>query len=364
MKGTLGSILIAAGTVVAALGAAKSAKAGRDVVLADLGAEQLEYLLRDVERDGTALANAGARLDGELVATLRAAGVETVEVRVPPVDRETLPRDAAELVGRVLADDVRLAPAEAELPAGRVVTTDLLERLAAAEVLEVQVETADEASVTLSTATAEEGIPDGARLAADVRFLESDVKRAGIFVDEPLAERIAQGPAESIAVRITPEFSLAGWEGRNGFLLGLVLMLLGITLRRIERRDAALLLAAGGGADAGPTGPDLFRAALQQLLDETERLAARSAEMDGAEVTAAVDPLLNGPVLELIDRRQVVADAYGVAVQAEVLSLFASGERRLNRAWSAGVDGYDEEAGSSLRSAVAPLREALAALPG
>jgi hypothetical protein len=65
-------------------------------------------------------------------------------------------------------------------------------------------------------------------------------------------------------------------------------------------------------------------------------------------------PDLNG----FADNREAIANRFGPLAYAEVMTEFASGERYLNRAWSAAADGYVDEVADCIQHADGFLREA------
>lgn len=121
------------------------------------------------------------------------------------------------------------------------------------------------------------------------------------------------------------------------------------------------------------------------------RKTAKSAQQDDGKVaqqfetitsslatlTTNVSTLQNGlgdmsprQSLEFIDRecapafgdfaesRNALIQRFGMQPYAEIMTQFASGERFINRAWSASADGYMNEAKSSVDRAMAHLNEA------
>lgn len=65
------------------------------------------------------------------------------------------------------------------------------------------------------------------------------------------------------------------------------------------------------------------------------------------------------PVLaEFAEGRNVIAHRFGTPAYAEVMTEFASGERYLNRAWSAAADGYVDEVERSITAAQSFFRAA------
>ncbi|HMB54361.1 MAG TPA: hypothetical protein VKU40_13665, partial [Thermoanaerobaculia bacterium] len=64
------------------------------------------------------------------------------------------------------------------------------------------------------------------------------------------------------------------------------------------------------------------------------------------------------------EARESIAYRYGLAAYGEVMSHFASGERYLNRVWSASTDGYIDEAHDYLVRAKEQFEEALGVFRG
>ena len=63
-----------------------------------------------------------------------------------------------------------------------------------------------------------------------------------------------------------------------------------------------------------------------------------------------------------VDNRESISHAFGLQAYADVMSAFATGERYLNRCWSASTDGYVDEVHAYLGRAHAQFDEALALL--
>ena len=104
-----------------------------------------------------------------------------------------------------------------------------------------------------------------------------------------------------------------------------------------------------------------LREAMSSLLEEVrelERIEEDAFVEDFDLVHERLDRLLAGPVATVIDNRQALTDAHGLAAHAGVMGPFAAGERYLNRAWSAATDGYVEETRASIRRARPALEEA------
>ena len=72
-----------------------------------------------------------------------------------------------------------------------------------------------------------------------------------------------------------------------------------------------------------------------------------------------IDELLRDHLAQFVTARKSLAHAYGLQEYAEIMSHFASGERYINRLWSASVDGYADEVSEYLTRAQTQFTEAL-----
>lgn len=127
----------------------------------------------------------------------------------------------------------------------------------------------------------------------------------------------------------------------------------------------AVLLRRSGGSVAGGSDGDGVRdlAGLKAALGELRASAQRVASTPAEGRLAALEGLLTGPLVVVIGARTLLAQAHGVEAYALVYTPVASGERCLNRAWSALADARPDEAEAQVHAAVGHLDAALAAWP-
>ncbi|MBX3270915.1 MAG: hypothetical protein KF729_11685 [Sandaracinaceae bacterium] len=167
---------------------------------------------------------------------------------------------------------------------------------------------------------------------------------------------------------VAPEARLTSWLAESGllFALGLALVVVGAVLGRVAARREA------HAAPARPAGEAPAARDLGALLDDLHALVAALAE-EAARASApsdadfdALKDRIHEVVLEkvepIVDAAPRVQAKYGLARFADVFGPLSSGERYLNRAWSALVDRHWEEATRSLARAAADLEHARAAL--
>lgn len=90
------------------------------------------------------------------------------------------------------------------------------------------------------------------------------------------------------------------------------------------------------------------------LVQASARVTALAGQIDQLsceEVLPMIDEECAPLLTEFADGRAVILHRFGTAAYAEVMTEFASGERYLNRAWSAAADGYVDEVELSLNAA-------------
>lgn len=100
-------------------------------------------------------------------------------------------------------------------------------------------------------------------------------------------------------------------------------------------------------------------AALRTLVSQVNDLADTLPELSPEETVAWIDARCVPLCADFADNREVMKRTFGLEGFAAVMSEFASGERFLNRVWSAAADGYMEEAWRSLKTSQRFFRAAL-----
>ena len=133
----------------------------------------------------------------------------------------------------------------------------------------------------------------------------------------------------------------------------------GITLAVVGAMLLRRLHAANGTGsddDAGIRDLSGLQAALHDVTAHTAALAA--LPVGQPDLREKLDALLLDRLLPLIEARGFLANAHGVEAYAKVFTPFASGERCLNRAWSALADENPAEAQAQLLRAQQHLEAA------
>ena len=98
---------------------------------------------------------------------------------------------------------------------------------------------------------------------------------------------------------------------------------------------------------------------LASIVVNVEKLDAEKESLDPYEVRFLIDDLFMDDLDTFVENRETIGDAYGLQAYANVMTHFATGERHLNRCWSASTDGYIDEIHTYLTRAKNQFEEAL-----
>lgn len=130
------------------------------------------------------------------------------------------------------------------------------------------------------------------------------------------------------------------------FAVSLLIMAVSILILRSARHQVKAAGQAGG-----ESGVFDFSACLHDVTNSLDRLVGAKEELTCGKIHSELDRLIEGPLFDFAQARESILAAYGFALYAQVMAEFTRGERTASRAWSAAVDGYLEEAISSLELA-------------
>ena len=258
------------------------------------------------------------------------------------------------LPGEFLARDIEVGGAVVA-SAGDELIGDVVSALQAAGLEFVAVKDPPRDSEVLT----DEETFEGRLLATAVPLGEDAQLGKGVFLDAPAVARLKEAGVDQVEVQIAKTFSVGGWELSWLFLLAVVAMGGGIGMKRVANAAALAADDAGGGGTAAGA-----EEAVASVVAGVREIANQADELSAERIRAAIDPLLAGPVQDFVDGRLTLTARVGAGRFALIMGPFASGERLLNRTWSATVDGYPEEARASVRAALPHLEEALAQLKG
>lgn len=102
--------------------------------------------------------------------------------------------------------------------------------------------------------------------------------------------------------------------------------------------------------------------AMSELVAAIRDLYANRAVIDVFDLPALIDRRFPPHLEAFLAARRAILHTWGSQAYADVMSPLSAGERYLNRAWSTAVDGYIDEAHTSLERAQTQLEAAMQAL--
>jgi hypothetical protein len=129
-------------------------------------------------------------------------------------------------------------------------------------------------------------------------------------------------------------------EGVNTgkYLVALAIGVAGVitarTAVRAEARDVTRL----------KTNIATIEASLAAIASDAERLDEQKESINVYDIRHVIDETFPPHLAAFVEARESIAHSYGLKAYAEVMNRFATGERYLNRVWSASTDGYQPEA--------------------
>jgi hypothetical protein len=98
---------------------------------------------------------------------------------------------------------------------------------------------------------------------------------------------------------------------------------------------------------------------LAAIVANAERLDAEKESIDPYEIRHRIDELFMEDLDIFVENRETIGDVYGLQAYADVRTHFATGERYLNRCWSASTDGYIDVIHEYLTRATGQFEQAL-----
>ncbi len=100
------------------------------------------------------------------------------------------------------------------------------------------------------------------------------------------------------------------------------------------------------------------RAELNESIANIVTGLGDTAYESGEQLRDWIDEQLRPDLRRFADARESMVHLYGLQTYADIMSNFATGERYINRVWSASADGYDSEAATYLEKAAGQFAEA------
>jgi hypothetical protein len=99
-------------------------------------------------------------------------------------------------------------------------------------------------------------------------------------------------------------------------------------------------------------------ASLGSIVKNLDDIVSRKDSIGIEALRDEIDRLLRTDLRRFADARESMIHLYGLQTYADIMSEFASGERYINRVWSASADGYGDEASAYLDRARAQFQHA------
>ena len=123
-------------------------------------------------------------------------------------------------------------------------------------------------------------------------------------------------------------------------------------VRTIQRRTSRA-------AETLTTNMEAIENSLRQIVDNLKELNSQKQGINTYDMRHRIDELFLEDLAIFVEGRESIAHAHGLKAYADVMSLFAAGERYLNRVWSASADGYIDEVNTYLDKAQEQFTESL-----
>ncbi|MCH7852395.1 MAG: hypothetical protein IIC41_06390 [Candidatus Marinimicrobia bacterium] len=101
---------------------------------------------------------------------------------------------------------------------------------------------------------------------------------------------------------------------------------------------------------------------LENVVRNIDALNQEKDALNVYEFRHRIDALFPADLNTFVESREVIVQVHGLQAYADVMSIFAAGERYLNRVWSASADGYIDEVTTYVGRAATQFAEAHAKL--
>jgi len=99
---------------------------------------------------------------------------------------------------------------------------------------------------------------------------------------------------------------------------------------------------------------------LAAIAQDADRLDSQKESINVYDLRHVIDETFPEHLASFVEARESIAHSYGLKAYAEVMGRFATGERYLNRVWSASTDGYQPEAHDYITRSRVQFDDALA----
>lgn len=103
---------------------------------------------------------------------------------------------------------------------------------------------------------------------------------------------------------------------------------------------------------------DIIDISIHNIVESLGQLNADKDQINTYDVSHKLDELLLDDLNNFVEARRTIGHRYNLNAYADVMNNFASGERYVNRVWSASADGYIDEVNEYLQKALDQFVEA------
>jgi hypothetical protein len=138
------------------------------------------------------------------------------------------------------------------------------------------------------------------------------------------------------------------------FTPGAVLGVVGIVVAIMGRREYSRSI------ERLTTNLSAIGESLTELAESAQKMDAEKKDIFVYDVHERIDEAFPKPLDRFVQARVSVIHAFGMNDYANLMNHFAAGERAINRAWSASVDGYVEEVHKSITKSALHFKDAKA----
>jgi hypothetical protein len=121
------------------------------------------------------------------------------------------------------------------------------------------------------------------------------------------------------------------------FILTLVVCIIGIAIIRSgQKKDTQ-------SRETLLSNMKIIKESLNNILLNVKKIRDSINPENPQAIHTQIDELLPDYLQSFVESRQTIGHVHGLNVYADVMNFFATGERYLNRVWSASTDGYIDE---------------------
>ena len=174
-------------------------------------------------------------------------------------------------------------------------------------------------------------------------------KLLGAYSTETPAQFVIErnGQPKELDIKIKSQWATINWIW---YLGSAALCILGIVFVRKSKNEPQ------SHAAQNEVSLQQLRLHLNNLVGKLEQLNQEIKGYKPRQILNFIEGELQDDLREFAEGRDAITAEYGLQIFAEVMTEFASGERAINRAWSASADGYIEEAAVCIERALAMLK--------